>query len=45
MTNDPRIDAIKARLHEQGEAIGDLDARITATEEQLTQWMEAITDG
>ena len=44
MTNDPRIDAIKARLHEQGEAIEDLDARITATEEHLTQW-QARSDG
>ena len=38
MTDDPRIEAIKARLHRQGEAIGDLDARITATEEQLARW-------
>src|SRR5699024_3852650 len=44
VTDDPRIDAIKARLHEQGEAIEDLDARITATEEQLTQW-QARSDG
>ena len=44
MTDDPRIDAIKARLHKQGEAIEDLDARITATEEHLTQW-QARSDG
>ena len=45
MTDHPRINAIKARLDKHGEAIEHLDARITATEEQLTEWMEAITDG
>ena len=44
MTNNPQVEAIKARLHEQGEAIEDLDARITATEEQLAQW-QARSDG
>ena len=44
MTDDPRIDAIKARLDKHGDALDALDARITATEEQLTQW-QARSDG
>ena len=44
MTNNPQVEAIKARLDKHSEAIEDLDARITATEEQLTQW-QARFDG
>lgn len=44
MTEHPRIDAIKARLDKHGDALDALDARITATEEQLAQW-QARSDG
>jgi len=44
VTEQPRIEGLKARLDKHSEAIEDLDARITETQEQLTQW-QARSDG